>query len=228
MLELLIGALRKVDHAEVIHPTDSTYKALMNPNALFLHRYDRLASLIGSAKEADHLDMAALMRQLLLDKHSLADTVNKNSIKLQFEIGFLTDPRPDLPQPIMEFLIDAIDPYCISGEREKDTVTLSRDELPKHAIARVQGTPITIKDLVKYASNVAGGVHHDPRNTHDYKVIAAINARMKFNGISFLTRQLKPIAKVVLRGLDPLVMEVKSRRVSRPPSSPGKPGPQGQ
>lgn len=184
----------------------------MNPDRLFLHKCDRLARLLQSRVEAEHLDIAGIIRQLLLDKHSLVDTVNRSGLTIEFEIGSLPPlDRSETGEVWMQVLADAIDPYHRSGERKPNLVTITRNAFARHPIAELKGEKITIKDVVKYAANIAGGVHHDPRTTHDYKVVEALSELSTIEGMPSTTKQLNPLARVVMRGLRPLVAEVRSR-----------------
>src|SRR5258706_12455523 len=59
----------------------------MDPEPLFPRRCEQIAELMQSRDEIDLLDVAGLLRQVIMDKHSLLDTANKNRIKPKFHVG---------------------------------------------------------------------------------------------------------------------------------------------
>jgi hypothetical protein len=119
---------------------------------------------------------------------------------------------------------DGIDPEALPPQSpaRKAAVTLNRDQFLSHVIMRLNGANISISDAIRYAANVAGGVHHDPRKKKE--LLAEFSNRFGYGGFPLGIRQLKAIARVALRGLQPLIEDVtmRERQGGGPSSSPNK------
>ena len=107
----------------------------MIPNRLFLERCDQMAILLESHKQIELLDLSAILRQLLFDKKSLVDTVNTESIKLEFRVGSWGEPPPI--KLTMDSLQDGLDPE--SDPANIEVLTLSRDEFAKYPVTYYEG-----------------------------------------------------------------------------------------
>lgn len=183
----------------------------MNPDVLFLKRCEQLQLLVESHREIEILDLAARLRQLLADKHPLTATVNTNKVKLRFEVGYFDGP-PDPFEAYVQFqsLEDGVDPYT----RHKPQVPkrLNIDEFLAHHVMTVSGERRTIKDIIRHVSNVAGGVHHDPTPDQEYAILVELARAFSVGGLPAGFRILKAIGRVTLRGLQPLIEDVRSRQ----------------
>ncbi|MBX9773659.1 MAG: hypothetical protein K2Y71_04520 [Xanthobacteraceae bacterium] len=180
----------------------------MRPELLFLRRCEKMDSLSKSNNEADVLDLAAYLRQFILDGHSLIDTVNKSHIKIRFHVGCATYPIDD-PHEAQTFwtIVDGLDPEI--RRPGAPSAHLTRDQFLKHVVINNFGKKITIKDIIEHTANAAGGVHHDPkpRNTPT----ANASRTVLVHGLPIDTFYLKPIAIIVLRAVQPIVEDVQKR-----------------
>lgn len=180
----------------------------MYSNGLFLERCDQVAILLESHKEIELLDLSALLRQLLFDEKSLVDTVNTRPIRLEFRVG-AWPPMFD-PLPTHVSLEDELDPE--TGPPGISTaITLSRAEFARYPVTYFDGLSISVKDVIRYASNVAGGVHHDPSPRPEFRIMHALSQQIGWGGLPLGIRQLKAIGRVTLRALYPLIDDVKKR-----------------
>jgi hypothetical protein len=182
----------------------------MDANRLFIERCDQVAILLESHKELDLLDLAAKLRQLLFDQHSLADTVNTSPIRLEFRVGEWSEMPPGIPKPTLWTLEDGLDPE--TGAPTRGVVVLSRDEFGQYPVAYFQNHPIKVRDVIRYAAHVAGGIHHDPQPQPEYRVLHALSQSYGIGGLPLGVRQLKAIGRVGIRGMRPLIEDVKQRR----------------
>lgn len=183
----------------------------IDPDILFLRRVDQLALLIETNDEIDLLDIASRLRQLLFDKSSLADAVN-NGVKLVFEVGTFSpgwgpNDDPHWEHVVYQALGDGIDPLTSPSGR---SVKLTRDQFGQHAVAFSRGVKITVLDLVKYNANQVGGNHWSAISKAEFDKLRFVET-LQIANISAARFELKAIGRVVLRSLDPLVSEVKSR-----------------
>jgi hypothetical protein len=178
----------------------------MKPDDLFLARCKQLAMLVESKEEIDVLDLSHKLRTLLMDKASLAQTVNKSKLKLEFKVGAIQEIDPAPFSSVL--LIDAIDPELAP---KNPALVLDLEDFLKHPIGIEQGTPITIKQIIRYAAHIAGGIHHDPVPAEEYALLDAYAKGLVMFGYSGTTYLLKGIARVALRGLQPLISDIENR-----------------
>ena len=140
----------------------------MTPDELFIRRLDDLHLSINSGDEYEVLDASGIIRQLFLDDHPLVDQVNKNHRqKLQFRVNQPIFPDiPGIPAPDIWCEIGSIDPRRFPQLGESSV--LNRNPFLGLLIGRVQGHDYSVKDIISFVANVAGGVHAgSPKNAKD-------------------------------------------------------------
>jgi hypothetical protein len=74
-----------------------------------------------------------------------------------------------------------------------------------HKVLVINGQPYSVRDVIKFASDVAGGVHHTSNPKERQKLVADYSAHFGIGGLPGGIRQLKAIARVTLKGLRPLI-----------------------
>lgn len=181
----------------------------MDPEALFLRRCEQAAILTQSNDEAELLDLAGLLRQLLMDKFSLFDTANKGRVKPKFHVGVSRYAEND-PHEAKSFwsILDGLDPQIRAPGAP--SAHLTRDQFLKHVVTNHFGNKITIMDIIDHAANVSGGVHHDPRPKTT--AVARANSQIVVKGFPIATYYLQGIARITLRALQPVIDDVQKRR----------------
>jgi hypothetical protein len=181
----------------------------MNGDALFLRRCEEIAALqAGAANELDLLDIAAKMRQLLYDQHCLVDAVNDQKINIKFVVCPFGINMPPPKSGIMA-LGDGLDPET---SPPKTPIPLDREQFGSYVVLYLDARPVTIKGIIRYAANVAGGIHFDPKNSKaEYETLKLFEGTITLMGVSPGSIHLRAIARVVLRGLSPLMQTVKAR-----------------
>jgi hypothetical protein len=179
----------------------------MDLNRLFLRRCDQVAELMASADEGDLVDLAGRLRQLLFDGNaSLVDKINPNKIPLQFVVGtFRFPPEPNSTLSLQ----DGFDPETASPGKPSRTV--SREEFSTYPVIYLGLQPITVREVVRYAALVAGGVHHDDKPRDEFKQIVDAAKRLHIGGLPFGIRDLMAIARVTIKGLQPLIEDVRRK-----------------
>jgi hypothetical protein len=160
----------------------------------------------------DLVDMASKLRQLLFDKHSLADAINDGR-KLEFRVGTFPPHMQPGNDPFWEYveyqaLADGLDPATALSDRE--VLVLTRGQFGQHVIAFSGGQTITVKDVVKYNANALGGSHFDPTPKPDFAKLAKLKA-LSIGGYPAASRDLRAITRVALKGLTPLIQLAQSR-----------------
>jgi hypothetical protein len=180
----------------------------MDAEVIFLRRLDQMTQLLArGGTPVEVLELGGMLRQMLWDKHALVDAVNVNRLPLRFRVKILGDP-PDKYDYHM--LGRGLDPDE-AGAHPRDVRVLTKNQLGQHIIGRLDDKFITVKDVVRFAANKLGAVHYDPHSSAEYELSRELYELVEHNGMPFLLQQLMPIAFVVLKGLEPLHLEVKSR-----------------
>jgi hypothetical protein len=182
----------------------------MDADILFLERCNQIQILAQSPREIDVLDIGGRLRQLFMDKIHLISTANKNKIKLRFVVGRF-GPMPEQLREglVWESLEDGVDPTTSPSKLEP--LLLNLDDFLAHHVMTLHGKRILIKDIILFTSNVAGSIHHDPRPKKEFEALAEFSKYFLVGGMPAGVRTLKAIARVALRGLQPLIDDVKMR-----------------
>lgn len=182
----------------------------MDPNRLFIERCQQVHLLLESHREIDLLDLSGLLRQLLFDQHSLVDTVNTFKLNLVFHTGTFRQ-APDHYTALLS-LDDGIDPN--TRPPRSPSADLCLGEFLDHVVIYAHGNVLTVKDVIRHAANVAGGIHYDPRSPLKHpepQLLRMLSEGWGLGGLPLGIRMLSAIARVTMRALAPLVEEVEKR-----------------
>jgi hypothetical protein len=180
-------------------------EVVMEASTLFLRRCEQVESLSGSHKEIDLLDLAGIVRQLLLDGTPLVHKVNRYGIKLRFLVG-------DFVLQLDEFttsldLADGLDPD--TARPGKPAKELSLDGFLGHKVILMQRGSHSVRDVIQFAANIAGGVHHSQSPKDAQKLLADYGAMFSMGGVPAGIRLLQAIGRVTMKGLAPLIEAVR-------------------
>jgi len=157
--------------------------------------------------EYDALNMAWLLRKLLLDEFPLVHVVNRSR---RIPLRFIVNDESPPPGIIGWGLTDAF--YPDPAWENIPTVELTFDEFLRRTVLVESRQTISVRDLVRFLANNYGAVHTTP--AHDPKSEALRDAawgsristgRGNFSGPVY---SLIAVARVVLSGLDDLRVEV--------------------
>lgn len=190
----------------------------MRPEPLFLSRCSRMASLLQSSDEAEVLELAAIMRQLILDKHSLFAVVNLRKIPIRFRVvrndfdAFASMPSGP---PAVRYV--RINP--VARMNPDYIVKLTHEEFLQHKSMYVGVQALTVKELIRHAAHVAGGIHYDPQPKPEYERVNLVLGGISAWDLPMEVFLLREIATVVLEALEPLrltVQESEARREDQP------------
>lgn len=202
----------------------------MHPDLVFLWRCIQLRDLTERPiSQIEVLDLAGILRQLVLDKQSLVDVVNTNKIKLLVETKRTNFERVRPPartiddegRPVVvlapwdiEMTVGTVD--ALSGRVPvPERVKLTLPQFAQHAIGRIKGEPVTVKMIIKLGANWRGGRHYDPvRSDPELKVFASTDPASRKpepRVMELELANLPPIGAAVLRALEPLIEDVLAR-----------------
>jgi hypothetical protein len=172
----------------------------MKAEDLFLERYKQIERLLESPREIDLLDLAGILRQLMLDGTPLIHKVNRFGLKLKFKVGTFRQQ----PDQYTTFLIleDGLDPDTRPPNSPTKEVNL--DGFLGHKIIATAGILHSVSDVIKLAAHVAGGVHHAENPKGAQKALSEFSNLYRVGGLPSGIRQLKAIGRVTLSGIKPL------------------------
>jgi hypothetical protein len=98
---------------------------------------------------------------------------------------------------------DGLDPE--TSRPGRPTKEVNFEGFINHKVLTIDGQPHSVRDVIKFASDVAGGVHHTSNPAERQKLISGYSAIFGIGGLPGAIRQLKAIARVTLKGLRPLI-----------------------
>lgn len=177
--------------------------------ALFLRTLDDIESRLSQTDPYEILFIAALIRKLFLDDFPLVDQVNRNHrVKITFETTLPFEFLKDLPAPTFWSAQDSLDPD-IAGPGHR-RYTASRDQFFQTVVAIVDNHQYTVREIVLFEANVMGAVHAGNPKTDKELALKQIDSTIAFGGYPSSLRQLKAIARVVLKALSPLRASVSA------------------
>lgn len=180
----------------------------MDSAKLFLERYKQIENLMASDQEIDMLDLSSKLRQMLIDATPLVHLANReHKLKLSFKVGEFSE-QPD-KYVVIQGLEDGLDPENRRPGAPSKEVTL--DGLLNHTVLYLHRRAYSVKDVIKHASDAAGGIHRDENPKEQHKKIAEYSGAWQIGGLPAAIRQLRAIARVTLKGLAPLREAVASK-----------------
>lgn len=210
-------------------------RGVLEREALFVETmHDLRHKLRDSGSTYELLRSSALMRQLLIDGSPLMHQINrKRQVPVQFH---WVELRPDefrrrgIPTPqsfAIGFAVDGAEGYP-NGVMCAYHASGGDQSFLKAIVALEGGEPITVRDMIKHAANVDGGVHAGVVRASEagqQRLEQLRSSLLFYGGIEELARAfgltadqaslpggpatLRAVGRVLVRGLDPLVREVK-------------------
>ena len=184
----------------------------MDRNALFVRTIEDLRSKIASNDEYESLKASGLIRTLLLDSGNLVDEVNRRfRLKITFTYADSSQGYPaemrKLLNPSQWAVLDGL--YPGTQITTAVNVTTNRGPFLSQMVLINRGEELSVKDVIKYAANVLGGVHAGKVKKGESKEEALEKLTGLFGNLPTALMQLRAIAHVVLDGLEPLYVAAK-------------------
>ncbi len=173
---------------------------------LFVGTLEDIESKLSSPSEYNLIRLSALLRQLLTDSRPLINLVNRNHrLGIRFEVTVLDSRRMPDPTSLFWIEFEGIDP-TVSPFRFTEQLKL--EHFLKRPILKHQSQMFTIHDLIIQVAHIDGGVHLGTPTHEIEKKLVEINSALFVSGIRATLGLLPPIARVVLRALEPLRLAV--------------------
>lgn len=175
----------------------------MNANTLFLKTVGGIESRLSATDPYEILLIAGLLRKLFLDDHPLVDQTNRtHRLKLAFEVTVPVNEPEEGDKTSFWSVQDGLDPdTAIPGKQRQ---MLSRDQFLQTVVAMIYGPSYSIRDVIQFEANIAGGVHAGAPRTEKEQALHAVGQSLGIGGYAPTLRQLLAIARVSLKALAPL------------------------
>ena len=181
---------------------------------LFAHLYIDLgqrSELVDNHRMYHQLNMARLLRQLLMDNSGVFNLANRtHRIKIRF-IEAVIGPSPESLHSIPDYYVDRLPklesfppnyylhPYTLDGYLGSTAIILADKKF-------------NVSDVVRYAANQFGGVHLAHRlDDYDDQLLARFNDSLMVNGDGVVLHRISQIASTTLRALAPLMQAIQSK-----------------
>lgn len=177
-----------------------------NPEDLFERRMVSLERFVDAPTLIAAYDVAAPLRQLLLDATPLIEVVNRSPrVPLLFEVSTLPDEvtRNLLEEQRVILSGTALWPRVASTR--SPTRRLKLDAFLKEPVVFTAWQRVTVRDMILWAANEAGAVHFDPKP--DSRTTTLLNSLMRAvnsESTPVFGNTMLAIARVVLTAVSPL------------------------
>lgn len=163
----------------------------------------------------DLLAAAAILRKLAVDGSRLIDIVNRDyRVRLRFTYRSGIPPIAGEQRLLYWLAGEGLDPETVVTEAGA-VVTASIAKFMAEPIGFAAEGRVTVRDLIKYMANVLGGVHLGPldkSHVHVATLHGAIGDADEHGSAIGAYLQIESIARVFIRGAQPLRSAVQERR----------------
>jgi hypothetical protein len=190
---------------------------------LYRLQINELAQRLGSGTPHDLYKASAILRQFFLDGgQSLVHLVNRDHhIKLSYHIASLP-PNPDRRWQALYRWCSLIPSPHRGSHEERVFVQATEGVLMATACVVINDCAFTIRDMIKTAAHVMGGIH---AGAPDEKQLLIVKTEFASCGTHpQIVGSLREIVVVVLAGLSPLtaaiIADLHANKVPEPPSPP--------
>jgi hypothetical protein len=176
---------------------------MLSPEELFVRRFDEINAGLRARDDFDRLKTASALRQLLLDGSPLLHEVNRTrKLKIQFVVNNVGTSADFSTPPDLLFHGRGLDPS--GGQPVTGTRTVNLDQFLSTPVVESPTGSVTVKDIIGFIANKAGGVHFDSsRSRQDAKLEELLGTVSRF-GIDSVAASLDAIARITLSALSPL------------------------
>lgn len=187
----------------------------MDPAKVFVWKIDDLEQICRNPTTPGLLQAAAILRWLLLEQPAIVnDVCRRIGYKLQFRV--LQDPdshksdfergHPKNRDAIL-FQYENIDAEGL-GLQAGHVANLQ--QFLAYQMQMAGGEYVTVRETIKYLANQAGGVHFETPTEPKLKILHDLNAGATREDISWGMRAIEDIARITLRGLEPVYKALRA------------------
>lgn len=185
-----------------------------SPKLVFKYKFERLRELLKGGEQAQLLDVAAILRHLLLEGQALMDIVNR-----EFHLPIRFRVFRSASESAEKFPVKGIKPtFVFAGTvwppfaPMKD---LKKEKFLDFDIIYLSGIKFTVKNIIELCANQLGGVHYDElsRDQND-SVLRELNKTLEIGGASVALSSLLLIGNITIGALTQLYEKVNEQKES--------------
>lgn len=181
---------------------------MFSDEEIFVYDIVALKEIIANATTPNLLRASGILRRLLTDNGPL---IHKVAGKRDFKIKFKLKNKLDFPDSLKENLTHlwtSNDPSEFPGIAVRE---VSLDQFLASEMAMLQGSSITVKQIINYVANVGGGVHQGlPKDKDNAKIIHDNNGHILLEGKPYPLASLFYISRIVVEALSPLYEQLRA------------------
>lgn len=168
----------------------------MSQERLFEQLIHELQVLIAVPSERNLISSSRILRQLLVDGGALLHLVNRKvRASLIFRVRKFSESSP---------LSEWMNPELFCDDNEAPHVDLDLQQFLAHRVGMVNGKEITIRQVIKYAAIILGGVHFKVDSGSEYEAVAHFHANRDKIGLSPVLVALRQIGAITRDVLIPV------------------------
>lgn len=185
----------------------------MRAERLFLSVLDDIENRLTDETPTEYalLQVASLLRQLLLDGDRLLDPVAREA---GWPVQFLVNRTSDTPRQVEGVLMD-VEPKSLRPRALADASNhewVKRDKFLSRHVLTLMSTTYTVRDIIDVASNSYGGRHLGRDKSPGKGQSLWDHADdSEINGVSLVAAYVADIGWTVLNSLLPLRMQLRAR-----------------
>jgi hypothetical protein len=185
----------------------------MSPEEVFKYRYERLSKLIEGGQSAQLLDVAQILRQMLIDSPSIVDIVNQNHrLKVEFEVFESTDEQIERVRaisgltPSFVYTGTVLPPFAPKKMLKKDSFLAFK-------ILYLNGQHYTVSQVIKASANRLGGVHYSSSSSDNQEesILRKLDDLMSIGGAPATLSSLILVGRIVTKALAELYSKTNSQ-----------------
>jgi hypothetical protein len=175
-----------------------------DPKAIFKYKYERLQELLKGGPEVQLLDVAAILRHLLLDGEPLVDIVNREfRIPIRFKVF-----RSATEIYERDKLAGSTSTFVFVGNTRPPFAPLreiKKDKFLNFDLYYLDGTKFTVKQVIRLCANELGGVHNQKDfSKSEEQMLRTLNKAFSIGGVSSALAALQLIGSTTIEALEKL------------------------
>jgi hypothetical protein len=179
----------------------------MLPDArdVFLRKMEQLEAALIERTRLSMIDGAALAWELQLDGQPIAHRANRERrVALRFEVNVLPDWEELVVTARANVAYTGLALAPSRGAFGRGTRQLALDEFLRLAVVQTSHHVITVRDLLAFAANKAGGRHLDESPSETRLNLESLVRAIDSDEAPILANILEAVCAVVFAGLQPL------------------------
>lgn len=187
------------------------------PEQIFIWDYEKLSSIVERPMPATLLEASGIARKLICDSSPLIHLANRNlRLPIRFSVSSFAVNPPPWPDNSPAPLYVGLGGQLLPNPDHPDRVThLKIDPFLALEVATIDGKSISVRDMIKYFADNAGGVHKDKPTEDNAIKIDSIPSFFLIYHIPVTLMALLPIIKVIKSACEPLYNEILENEKKR-------------